>query len=172
MSSAPTHSLYECLTFVIRMPCDNANLPCSKLQPPKKPQPTLPRLILSHFTTLLHLIKSLPSTTSSISNPSSSDAGGLLLTAVGESTKLLPWIMGSKKHLRSYLKVLLDLWSTASDSVRIQAFLGIRKVFEGGDDVVKELCLRVSRSFRSSLETGSNLIIYDVRTYTNPFYRP
>ena len=132
-------------TFAIEIRT-RANPMYSKLQPPKKPQPTLPRLILSHFTTLLHLIRSLPSTPSSISTAPSAEAGGLLLTAVGESTKLLPWIMNSKKHLRSYLKVLLDLWSTASDSVRIQAFLGIRKVFEGGDDTVKELCLRVSHN--------------------------
>lgn len=25
--------------------------------------------------------------------------------AVGESTKLLPWVMGGRKHVRAYLKV-------------------------------------------------------------------
>ena len=25
--------------------------------------------------------------------------------AVGESTKLLPWVMGARKHVRAYLKV-------------------------------------------------------------------
>lgn len=27
--------------------------------------------------------------------------------AVGESTKLLPWVMGGRKHVRAYLKVSL-----------------------------------------------------------------
>ncbi|WWD16856.1 hypothetical protein CI109_101288 [Kwoniella shandongensis] len=114
-----------------------------KLQPTKTANQSLNRLILSHFSTLLHLIKSLPSTPSSISSGSAEeDAGSLLLVAVGESTKLVPWIMSARKHLRAYLKVLLDLWSSASDSVRIASFLAVRKLFVAGDDAVKDLCLR------------------------------
>ncbi|WVR04139.1 hypothetical protein IAU60_001138 [Kwoniella sp. DSM 27419] len=114
-----------------------------KLQPPKKPNQGLNRLVLSHFSTLLHLIKSLPTTPSSISSASTEeDAGSLLLVAVGESSKLLPWIMGARKHLRAYLKVLLELWSFAGDNVRIAAFLAVRKLFVAGDDAVKDLCLR------------------------------
>ncbi|WWC87628.1 uncharacterized protein L201_002518 [Kwoniella dendrophila CBS 6074] len=115
-----------------------------KLQQPKTPNQSLNRLILSHFSTLLHLIKSLPSTPSSLSSGSNQDedAGSLLLVAVNESTKLLPWIMGARKHLRAYLKVLLELWGTASDQVRIASFLSIRKLFVIGDDAVKDLCLR------------------------------
>ncbi|KAK8861243.1 hypothetical protein IAR55_002062 [Kwoniella newhampshirensis] len=114
-----------------------------KLQPTKTPNQSLNRLILSHFSTLLHLIKSLPSTPSSISSGSAEeDAGSLLLVAVGESTKLVPWIMSARKHLRAYLKVLLDLWSSASDSVRIASFLAVRKLFVAGDDAVKDLCLK------------------------------
>ncbi|WWC68883.1 uncharacterized protein I206_102819 [Kwoniella pini CBS 10737] len=114
-----------------------------KLQTPKTPNQSLNRLILSHFSTLLHLIKSLPSTPSSLSSGSGDeDAGSLLLVAVNESTKLLPWIMGARKHLRAYLKVLLELWSSASDQVRIASFLAIRRLFTIGDDAVKDLCLR------------------------------
>ena len=29
------------------------------------------------------------------------------MMAVGESTKLLPWVMGGRKHVRAYLKVSL-----------------------------------------------------------------
>lgn len=74
---------------------------------PKTPNQSLNRLLLSHFSTLLHLIKSLPSTSSSVaqSDEEEQDAGGLLLMAVGESTKLLPWVMGARKHVRAYLKV-------------------------------------------------------------------
>jgi nucleolar complex protein 2 len=77
----------------------------SKLLTPKTPNPSLNRLLLSHFSTLLYLIKSLPSTPSSVAQSDEEDAGGLLLMAVGESTKLLPWVMGARKHVRAYLKV-------------------------------------------------------------------
>jgi nucleolar complex protein 2 len=70
-----------------------------------KTHASLSKLVLSHFSTLLHLIKSLPSTPSSVSKNDDEDAGGLLLMAVGESTKLLPWVMGGRKHVRAYLKV-------------------------------------------------------------------
>lgn len=115
-----------------------------KLQPPKKTNQTLNRLILSHFSTLLHLIKSLPTTPSSVASKKDEGASGLLLTAVGESTKLIPWVLSARKHLRAYLKVLLDLWSSAGDDVRIASFLAVRKLFVAGDDAVKDLCLRVS----------------------------
>ncbi|KAL1410283.1 Nucleolar Complex 2 protein [Vanrija albida] len=104
----------------------------------------LDRLVLSHFSTLLHLIKSLPSTPSALAGASSdeAEAGGLLAMAVAESAKLLPWVLNARKHLRAYLKVLLDLWSSASDSVRVAAFLAIRKMFVAGDEAVKDLALR------------------------------
>ncbi|WRT65353.1 uncharacterized protein IL334_002296 [Kwoniella shivajii] len=114
-----------------------------KLQPPKTPNQSLNRIILSHFSTLLHLIKSLPSTPSSLSSGSTDeDAGSLLLVAVNESTKLLPWIMSARKHLRAYLKVMLEIWGSAGDQVRIASFLAVRKLFVMGDDAVKDLCLR------------------------------
>ena len=108
----------------------------SKLQPVKKPNQSLNRLILSHFSTLMHMIRTLPSAAAD------GDAG-LVLTAVAESSKLLPWVMGARKHIRAYLKVLLDLWSSAADSVRIAAFLAVRKLFVAGDDAIKDLCLKV-----------------------------
>lgn len=54
--------------------------------------------------------------------------------AVGESTKLLPWIMGGKKYVRAYLKV-----SSASESAseasrttsRMTSFRGRRWGNEG-----------------------------------------
>ncbi|EJT50655.1 noc2p [Trichosporon asahii var. asahii CBS 2479] len=114
-----------------------------RLQAAKKSAPAnLDRLILSHFSTLLHLIKSLPTTPSAISGDDEADAGSLLATAVAESAKLIPWILSARKHLRAYLKVLLDLWSSASDSVRVAAFLAIRKLFVAGDEAVKDIALR------------------------------
>ena len=70
-----------------------------KVQQLKKPNQSLNRLVLSHFSTLLHLIKSLPSGTGS------DEAGGLLVTAITESSKLLPWVLAARKHLKAYLKV-------------------------------------------------------------------
>lgn len=114
-----------------------------RLQAAKKSAPAnLDRLILSHFSTLLHLIKSLPSTPSAISGDDAADAGSLLATAVTESARLIPWILSARKHLRAYLKVLLDVWASAGDSVRVSAFLAIRKLFVAGDDAVKDIALR------------------------------
>jgi nucleolar complex protein 2 len=116
-----------------------------KLQATKKSAPAnLNRLILSHFSTLLHLLKSLPSTPSALAGDDHSEAGSLLTVAVTESANLLPWVLSARKHLRAYLKVLLDLWSSASDSVRIAAFLAIRKMFVAGDEAIKDACLKVS----------------------------
>lgn len=41
-------------------------------------------------------------------------------------------------------QVLLELWSSASDNVRIAAFLAVRKLFVGGDDAIRDICLKVS----------------------------
>ena len=45
--------------------------------------------------------------------------------AVGESTKLLPWVMGGRKHVRAYLKVSLRAVARRmipSDSEQIERF--------------------------------------------------
>jgi nucleolar complex protein 2 len=42
------------------------------------------------------------------------------------------------------MQLLLDLWSSAADNVRIACFLAVRKVFVAGDETIKELCLKVS----------------------------
>jgi nucleolar complex protein 2 len=111
-----------------------------KLQASKAPA-TLDRLILSHFSTLLHLLKSLPSTPSALGEEEEG-AGGLLALAVSESAKLLPWVLGARKHIRAYLNTLLDLWANAADSVRVAAFLAIRRMFVMGDDAIKDIALR------------------------------
>jgi hypothetical protein len=75
----------------------------SKVSKIPKSQAKLPLFIKSHFSTLMYLIKSLPATTNA--SDEESDASTLLLTAVSESTKLLPWVMDNKKQLKAYLKV-------------------------------------------------------------------
>lgn len=136
--------------------------PLSKVSQPKKPNPRLNRLVLSHFTTLLHFIKTLPSRPApGTEEGEEAAAGGLLLVALNESSKLVPWVLGARKHVRAYLKVsyavllreneqgtadmqtLLELWSSASDNIRIAAFLAVRKLFVGGDDAIRDICLKV-----------------------------
>lgn len=80
-------------------------IPCSKVSKVPKSQARLPQFIKSHFSTLMFLIKSLPSAPTPRDDEDESDASGLLLTAVSESTKLLPWVMDNKKQLKAYLKV-------------------------------------------------------------------
>jgi nucleolar complex protein 2 len=98
---------------------------------PKTPNQSLNRLLLSHFSTLLHLIKSLPSTPSSVARSEeeedAEDAGGLLLMAVGESTKLLPWVMGARKHVRAYLKVGLIPVSARGSFPALSGLMGLEK---------------------------------------------
>ncbi|KAJ9094837.1 hypothetical protein QFC20_006815 [Naganishia adeliensis] len=117
-------------------------LPSGRFKVSKVPksQARPPLFIKSHFSTLMFLIKSLPATSNA--SEEESDASSLLLTAVSESTKLLPWVMDNKKQLKAYLKLLLDLWSSAADNVRIACFLAVRKVYKAGDESIKELCLK------------------------------
>jgi hypothetical protein len=39
--------------------------------------------------------------------------------AVGESTKLLPWVMGGRKHVRAYLKVSRAIASLRAAARRV-----------------------------------------------------
>ena len=42
------------------------------------------------------------------------------------------------------LQTLLDLWATGSDNVKIASFLAVRRMYVGGDDALRDLCLKVS----------------------------
>jgi hypothetical protein len=42
---------------------------------------------------------------------------------------------------------LLDLWTSAGDSVRVASILAVRKMFVAGDDALRDLCLKVSFIF-------------------------
>ncbi|ORX36257.1 Noc2p family-domain-containing protein [Kockovaella imperatae] len=119
-----------------------------KTSQPKKPNQSLNRLILSHITTLLHFMKSLPAMSSSTQD---GEAALLLVEAIGESGKLVPWLLGARKHLRAYLKTLLDLWSAGSDNVKIASFLAVRKLYIAGDDALRDLCLK--NTYKSLLPT-------------------
>lgn len=97
----------------------------------KSPAPALMKMLLSYMGNLLHLIGQLPD-----------EAGGLLKVCLEGSAKMIPWVIGARKTVRQYLKVLLELWSSGSDSVRIACFLAIRKIVAAGDEGVKDMVLK------------------------------
>lgn len=66
----------------------------------------------------------------------------MVYVAVTESAKMVPFLMNNRRMAREYVKTMLDLWATASDRVRIAAFLSVRKVAKAGDDAMLDLCLR------------------------------
>ncbi|ETW79731.1 hypothetical protein HETIRDRAFT_322642 [Heterobasidion irregulare TC 32-1] len=106
-------------------------LPSGKIKPPTQTLKlkTLQKLILSYFHNIIHI-------TSQLSEPD------LVKLAVAESAKLLPYIVGSRKAVKQYLKMTLELWSTADDSVRIAAFLAIRKLATATDESILDMVLK------------------------------
>ncbi|KAG8687420.1 Nucleolar Complex 2 protein [Ceratobasidium sp. 395] len=63
----------------------------------------------------------------------------LVELALSETAKLAPYIVGSRKAVKSWLKTCLNLWSTAADSVRISAFLAIRRLALSSDEAIVDL---------------------------------
>lgn len=123
----------------------------------KAPPPALMKMVLSYMGNLIHLIGTLPDV---------EGVEGLVGTCVRESARMVPWIIGGRKVVRAYLKVcprhpvrnparneltmtrpypsqmLLENWSTGSDSVRIACFLAIRKLVAAGDEGVRDMVLK------------------------------
>ncbi|KAF8687566.1 Noc2 protein, partial [Rhizoctonia solani] len=66
----------------------------------------------------------------------------LVELALGETGKLIPWVVGSRKAVKMWLKTCLSLWSTSADSVRISAFLAVRRLSLSADEAVVELVLK------------------------------
>ncbi|PPQ63453.1 hypothetical protein CVT24_004985 [Panaeolus cyanescens] len=103
---------------------------------------TLQKLILSYFHNIVHLLDQLTEEET-------------LRLALTESAKLVPYIISSRKTVKTYLKKCQDLWSTGSDSTRIAAFLSIRKLASSSDDsildtILKSTYLALIRSSKST----------------------
>ncbi|KAF8904787.1 Noc2p family-domain-containing protein [Gymnopilus junonius] len=94
---------------------------------------TLQKLILSHFHNTTHILSQL------------TDEDQLRL-ALTESAKLVPYIISSRKSVKAYLKKCLELWSSGSDSIRIAAFLSVRKLAA----ILKSTYLTLVRSSKST----------------------
>lgn len=119
-------------------------LPNGKFKPPTQSQKqrTTQKLILSYFNNVIHLIPQLTD-------------NEMIQLSLTESAKVLPYIITSRKAVKSYLKKCLELWSTAEDGVRISAFLAIRKLASSNDDaildaVLKNTYLELVRSSKST----------------------
>ena len=84
--------------------------------------------------------------------------------AITESTKILPYIVNSRKTVKLYLKVklpvfhhssrsylpqtCLDMWSTADDSVRIATIRAIHRLASAPDESILDLVLKVRARIR------------------------
>ncbi|GAA5995574.1 mRNA-binding ribosome synthesis protein NOC2 [Rhodotorula paludigena] len=88
------------------------------------------RLLKSYFVSLQALLTSVSSTS------------GIPSLAVSESAKLVPWVVGNRKVARGWVKLLLGLYDSASDEVRVQAFLALRKLAVAADHSLRESVLK------------------------------
>ncbi|KAG2746017.1 Noc2-domain-containing protein [Suillus brevipes Sb2] len=109
-------------------------LPNGKFKQPSQSakQKALQKLTLSYFNNVVHLITQL-------TDPET------LRLALTESAKILPYVVSSRKAVKTYLKATqkcLELWSTGEDDVRIAAFLAIRKLASSTDDSIVDLVLK------------------------------
>lgn len=106
-------------------------LPNGKFKQPSQSakQKALQKLTLSYFNNVVHLI------------PQLTDPETLRL-ALTESAKILPYVVSSRKAVKTYLKKCLELWSTGEDDVRIAAFLAIRRLASSTDDSIVDLVLK------------------------------
>ncbi|KAJ7682900.1 Noc2p family-domain-containing protein [Mycena rosella] len=102
----------------------------------------LQKLILSYFQNVIHILSQLTDQE-------------MLQLAVAESAKIIPYIVSSRKAVKLYLKKCLELWSSAQDTIRIAAFLAIRKLASATDEsildsVLKGTYLTLVRSSKST----------------------
>ncbi|GJE99145.1 Noc2 domain-containing protein [Phanerochaete sordida] len=90
---------------------------------------TLQKLILSYFHNVMHLLSQLTD-------------DDILVMALEETAKLVPYVTSSRKAVKVYLKTCLELWSTAEDKVRIAAFLSVRKLASSTDTSLLDIALK------------------------------
>ncbi|KAL6308862.1 Noc2-domain-containing protein [Sparassis latifolia] len=116
---------------VLEHHCPYKTLASGKFKAPIQTQKwkTLQKLILSYFHNVMHLLSQLTE-------------NDMLRLAVSESAKLVPYITSSRKAVKVHLKTCLDLWSTAEDSVRIAAFVAVRKLALATDESIMDMVLK------------------------------
>jgi len=94
---------------------------------------TLTPLLKSHSTSIHHLLESL------------SDAPTIKLT-LSSLLPLLPYLLSLKKFLRSLTKTTVSIWSdpSSTETVRITAFLLLRRLFTMSDPSLREAVLKTT----------------------------
>ncbi|KAK7440016.1 Nucleolar Complex 2 protein [Stygiomarasmius scandens] len=107
------------------------NLPNGKFKPPTQTTKfkTLQKLILSYFHNVIHILSQLTD-------------NEMVQLAVSESSKIIPFIISSRKAVKLYLKKCLELWSSAEDSIRISSFLAIRRLASANDSSILDNVLK------------------------------
>ncbi|KAI0656297.1 Noc2-domain-containing protein [Cubamyces menziesii] len=116
---------------VLEHHCPYRSLPSGKFKAPTQTNKwkTLQKLILSYFHNVLHLMGQI----------SDDD---MLRLAFTETAKLVPYVTSSRKTVKAYLKTCLNYWSSAEDSVRISAFLSVRRLAAATDESIVDLVLK------------------------------
>ncbi|KAI9057554.1 Noc2-domain-containing protein [Trametes sanguinea] len=116
---------------VLEHHCPYKTLPNGKFKSPTQNNKwkTLQKLVLSYFHNVLHLMGQI----------SDND---MLRLAFTETAKLVPYITSSRKTVKAYLKTCLSYWSSAEDSVRIAAFLSVRRLASATDEAIVDLVLK------------------------------
>ncbi|KZT52128.1 Noc2-domain-containing protein [Calocera cornea HHB12733] len=106
-------------------------LPDGRYKPPaqNKKHATLQKMILSYFNNILHLLEQLPD-------------GDMKVLVLSDSAKVIPYIVSSRKVVRDYLKLLLELWSSGTDDTRMTALLAIRRLAASQDQSILDMCLK------------------------------
>ncbi|KAJ2915338.1 hypothetical protein MD484_g5073, partial [Candolleomyces efflorescens] len=107
----------------------------------------LQKLILSFFSNIIHIMSQLTDEE-------------MLRLALTESAKLVPYIISSRRTVKQYLKKCLEFWSSGSDSVRISAFVSVRKLASSPDESVMDTILKSTylSLIRSSKSTSAHTL--------------
>lgn len=129
------------------------SLPNGRYKAPTQTQKlkTLQKLVISFFHNIIHIV-------SQLSDPE------LLKTAVTESTKMIPYVISSRRTIKQYLKACLALWSTADDSVRIASILAIRRLACATDESILDLVLK--NTYQTLVKSSKNTNAHSLPSIT------
>ncbi|GAA6013271.1 hypothetical protein JCM10207_000838 [Rhodosporidiobolus poonsookiae] len=110
------------------------------------------RLIKSYFVSLQALLNSV------------SRESEIPALAVNESAKLVPWIVGNRKVARGWVKMLLGLYDSSTDEVRVAAFLALRKLAVAADHSLRESILK--GAYAAFLASARQTSVYTLPSLT------
>ncbi|TFK69768.1 Noc2-domain-containing protein [Pluteus cervinus] len=122
-------------------------LPNGHFKPPTQTPKlkTLQKMILSYFHNVINLLSQLSDT-------------DMLEVAITESAKIIPYIITSRKAIKTYLKKCLELWCSSADNVRIAAYVAIRKLACSSDDTILDHILK--GSYMTLIRSSKSTTVY------------